>query len=235
MASTITQPAGAASGAASYVNVERIGFGLLMIGAPLVVLAACLIHPPHAAENGAEYYHAALNHSTAFYISHTLFFFGAVFLLPAVVGLARLLQHSHPKAAFWGGLLSLMGFVGWGALDGMDFMTYVAGSSSNLDTSTMQTFVDDALANTANVAPVTVVFLLLIAGLCVIAVGLHRAGILPLWLGLFMPIGIFGVISTLEYPPLLIGSALLLLASFGTVGVRQLRALNGTRSEAAPI
>jgi hypothetical protein len=111
MASNIAQPAGAA---ASYANVERIGFGILMIAAPLVVLAACIIHPPHAAENGEEYYHAALDHSTRFYISHTLFFFGAVFLLPAVVGLARLLQGSHPKAAFWGGLLSLMGFVGWG-------------------------------------------------------------------------------------------------------------------------
>lgn len=232
MASNIAQPAAAA---ASYANVERIGFGILMIFAPLVVLAACIIHPPHAAENGAEYYHAAHDHSTQFYIAHTLFFFGAVFLLPAVVGLVRLLQHSHPKAAFWGGLLSLMGFIGWGALDGMDFMTYVAGSSSNLDTNTMQTYVDDALANTAIVVPVTVVFLLLIAGLCVIAVGLHRAAILPLWLGLLMPIGIFGVISTLEYPPLLIGSGLLLLASFGTVGVRQLRAPNGTRSEAEPV
>jgi hypothetical protein len=83
--------------------------------------------------------------------------------------------------------------------------------------------------------PVSVVFFLLPAGLCVIAVGLHRAGILPLWLGLLMPIGVFGVISTLEYPPLLIGFGILLLASFGTVGVRQLRAPNGTVSEAPPI
>jgi hypothetical protein len=72
-----------------------------------------------------------------------------------------------------------MGLIGWGALDGMDFMTYVAGSSSNLDTNTMQTYVDDALANTAIIVPVTVVFALLIIGLCLIAVGLHRAAIIP--------------------------------------------------------
>ena len=232
MASENVQPAGAA---ASYANVERIGFGILMIFAPLVVLAACIIHPPHGAENGAEYYHAAQDQSTRFYIAHTLFFFGAVFLLPAVVGLARLLQHSHPKAAFWGGLLSLMGFIGWGALDGMDFMTYVAGSSSNLDTNTMQTYVDDALANSAVLIPTSVVFFLLIVGLCVIAVGLHRAAIIPFWLGLLMPLGVLGVISFLEYPPLLIGSGLLLLASFGTVGVRQLRAPDATAPQAAPI
>ena len=85
-----------------------------MILGPLVVLTATIIHPPHGAENGEEYYQAALDHTTRFYVAHTLFFFGAVFLLPATVGLARLLHRSHPKAAFWGGLLSLMGFIGWG-------------------------------------------------------------------------------------------------------------------------
>jgi hypothetical protein len=47
-----------------------------------------------------------------------------------------------------------------------------------------------------------------------------------------MPIGIIGVISFLEYPPLLIGSALLLLVGFGTVGVRQLRAPDATARDA---
>jgi hypothetical protein len=45
------------------------------------------------------------------------------------------------------------------------------------------------------VAPITVVFFLPIIGLRVIAVGLHRAAIVPLWLALLMPIGILGVIS----------------------------------------
>ena len=212
-----------------------------MIVAPLVVLAATIIHPPHAAENGVEYYHAAHDHATAFYASHTLFFLGAVLLLPATIGLARLLQNSRPKAAFWGGVLSLMGFIGWGALAGMDFMTYVAGSGSGLDTNTMQKFVDDALASSAIVIPVSVVFFLLIIGLCVIALALHRVGIIPIWLALLMPIGILGVISFLEYPPLLIGSALLLVASFGTVGIRQLRALDAVapgrdgRTQADPV
>jgi hypothetical protein len=115
----------------------------------------------------------------------------------------------------------------------MDFMTYVAGASKNLDTNTMQTYIDDALANTAIVVPVTVVFALLIIGLCVIGVGLHRAAILPLWLGLLMPIGVLGALSFLEYPLLLIASALLLLVSIGTVGVRQLRAPDATAARAA--
>jgi hypothetical protein len=113
MASNAVQPAGTA--ADSYAHTERVGFAIFMILGPLVVLAATIIHPPHGAENGEEYYQAALDHTTRFYVAHTLFFFGAVFLLPATVGLARLLQQrGHGEAAFWGGLLSLMGFIGWG-------------------------------------------------------------------------------------------------------------------------
>jgi hypothetical protein len=222
MATHALRPSGVA--ARSYAHTERIGFAVFMVVAPLIVLAATILHPAHSAENGTQYYHAAHDHSNAFYASHTLFFLGAVALLPAVIGLARLVQPGHPKAAFWGLVLSAMGFVAWGALDGMDYMTYVAGSSSNLDTATMQTYIDDALANTAILVPITIVFLLLIIGLSVLCVGLHRAAIIPFWLALLMPIGVVGVISSLEYPPVLIGSALLLVASMGTVGLRQLRA-----------
>jgi hypothetical protein len=110
------------------------------------------------------------------------------------------------------------------AIVGMDYMTYVAGSSSNLDTAAMQTYVNDALANTAILVPISLVLLLLIIGLSVLCTGLHRAGIVPFWLGLLIPLGVVGVIGTLEYPPLLIASALLLVASMGTIGLWQLRA-----------
>jgi hypothetical protein len=51
------------SGAASYGNVERIGFGLLMIGAPILMLGAAFFHPPHGIENAAGYYSASHDHS----------------------------------------------------------------------------------------------------------------------------------------------------------------------------
>ena len=61
MATDSVQPAAAA--AASYDHTERIGFATFMVLAPLIVLAATIIHPPHAAENGTEYYQAAHDHS----------------------------------------------------------------------------------------------------------------------------------------------------------------------------
>jgi len=79
-----------------------------MIGAPILMLGAAFLHPPHGIESGAQYYSAAHDHSTRFYVSHTLFFLAATLFVPAVVGLARLVHPSHPKAAFWGCVLSLM-------------------------------------------------------------------------------------------------------------------------------
>jgi hypothetical protein len=234
MASDAVQPAGAV--AERYAHTERIVFAIFMIVGPLIVLAATIIHPPHGIRvtAGGEYYGAAHDHTTQFYIAHTLFFLGGVTLLPAVIGLTRLVRRSQPKLALWGLVLSAMGFVGWGAFDGQDFMTYIAGSEKNLDTNTMQTYIDDALANTAVTIPTGIVFTLLVIGLLVTCVGLHRAGILNFFLALLLPIGVVGILSFLEYPPLLIASGLCVCASIGTVGVRQLRTPDATVPQPAP-
>ena len=227
---TTAQPAGSSNAVDGFDHTERLVYAIFMIVGPLVLLAATIIHPPHGIRvtSGSEYYGAAHDHTTQFYIAHTLFFFSGVTLIPAVIGLNRLVRRTHPKAALWGLVLSAMGFVGWGAFDGQDFMTYIAGSEKNLDTNTMQTYIDDGLANTEVTIPTGLVFTVLVIGVVVTGVGLHRAGILPIWLGLLVPIGIVGIMSFLEYPPLLIASGLCVCASIGTVGVRQLRTPHAT-------
>jgi hypothetical protein len=215
---------------------ERIGFGLLLIMAPILMLGAGFLHPPHGIENGVQYYHAAHDHPTQFYVAHTLFFLSAVLFVPAVVGLARMVHPSHPKAAFWGCILSLMGFIGYGAMDGMDYMAWVAGNpGTGLDPATMQQYVVTALSSPAIMIPVLLIFLLLVIGLCVLAVGTARAGVLPTWLAVLMPVGMMGVAGALAYPVLLVISSLALLTSFGTVGVKLLKAPTGSPSRAAPV
>ena len=211
--------------AESYSHVERMGFGVFMVVGPLLLLAATIIHPKHGIRvtAGSEYYDAAYDHTTRFYIAHTLFFLSGVTLLPAVIGLTRLVRTSQPKAAFWGLVLSAMGFVGWGAFDGMDFMTYVAGSNKSLDTNTMQDYIDDALANQGVAIPTGIVFTLLVIGLIVTSVGAHRAGIVNVALALLLPVGIVGILSFLEFPPLEIAAGLCVCAALIPVGVRQLR------------
>ena len=84
----------------SYARAEMMWFGLLMIGAPILMLGAAFLHPPHGIESGAQYYSASHDNPMRFYVSHTLFFLAAVLFVPAVVGLARLVHPSHAKAAF---------------------------------------------------------------------------------------------------------------------------------------
>jgi hypothetical protein len=222
-------------------RVERITFAVFMIVSPLILLVATIVHPKHgiAKTDGAEYYGAAYDHTTRFYIAHTGYFLTGVTLIVAVLGLLRLLRQTRPKAAHWGLVLSAMGFVGWGAIDGMDFMTFNAGRftsgsgwsgslGGNLDHSTMQTYIDDALGDNFVLIPVFGVFTLLIIGLVVTAVGLHRAGIATYFRALLLPIGVTGVISFLDYPPLEIASGVCVLIAVLPVGLQQLRARDVT-------
>ena len=221
----------------SQAHTERLVFSIFMIVSPLILLVATIVHPKHGIgkTDGAEYYGAAYNHTTRFYIAHTGYFLTGTTLIVVIIGLLQLVRRTHPKAAFWGLVLSAMGFVGWGAIDGMDFMTFNAGKNKSLDTNTMQTYIDKALGDQAVLIPVFGVFSVLIIGLVVTCVGLHRAGILNFFLALLLPIGVAGVISFLDYPPLEIASGLCLCISVLPVGVRQLRASDATASQAAPV
>jgi hypothetical protein len=145
--------------------------------------------------------------------------------------LRGLVHPTHPKAAFWGCDLSMMGFVGYEALDGIDYMTWVAGKpDKGLDPTAMQALIDVALHANAVLIPVLVVFTLLPIGLIVLAVGLARVSVLAVWLAALMPIGMVGIAASLQYPVALILSGLALLASFGFVGVKLLRAPNAAVS-----
>jgi hypothetical protein len=73
---------------------------------------------------------------------------------------------SRPKAAFWGCVLSLLGFIGYGALYGIDYMAWVAGKSdTGLDPTTMQRYIEAVATTNAILVPVLLVFTLLPIGL----------------------------------------------------------------------
>jgi hypothetical protein len=237
-----TTLAGQSTGAVaeSYAHVERRVFGIFMIVSPLILLVATIVHPHHGigATDGASYFGSAYTHTTRFYIAHTGYFLSGVTLIVAFLGMNRLVRSTHPKAALWGLVLSAMGFVGWGAIDGMDFMTFNAGrfsaapgSSGSLNYNTMQSYIDKALGDQAVLIPVFGVFSLLLVGLVVNAVGLHRAGILNFFHALLLPIGVGGIISFLDIPLLEIASAICVCVSVLPLGVRQLRAKDATVPE----
>ena len=200
------------------------------------MLGAAILHPPHSIVDGMAYYHATHDHNTPFYVAHTLFFFAGTLFVGATVGVARLVHPSYPRLAFWGCILSLMGFIGYGALDGIDYMAWYAGSpDTGLDAATMQQFIVGALESVPLVGPVLLVFLLLPLGLIVLAIGTVRAGVLPVWLAWLLPVGMFGAAVSLESPVFLILSALALLGTYGYIGVRVLRGTSGVLTKTAPV
>ena len=140
-----------------------------------------------------------------------------------------------PRQRSGGCVLSLMGFVGWGALDGIDYMAWVSAKpGTGLDETTMVSFLEKALSSPGLMIPVLAVFTLLPIGLVVLAVGLMRAHVVPAWTAWLMPIGIIGIAGSLQYTVLLVLSALALLASFGYVGLRLLRTPDEAVAVVAP-
>jgi hypothetical protein len=130
---------------------------------------------------------------------------------------------AHGLYRLWGdGRRGLYGLDGW-------------EPDTGLDGTTMEQYLVLALDALPIMVPVLLVFLLLPLGLIVLAVGTARAGILPGWLAWLMPVGMFGVAASIQYPVLLTISALALLATFGLVGVRVLRGTSGALSKAAPV
>jgi hypothetical protein len=193
MATQGVQLAGAVAESPSHTEPAGFAlFALFVVIALLIVLSA-LITRAHKGENRAEDYKAEADHSNPLCLAHVQFFLRGIATLQAVIRLTRLMRHSYPNAALWGLALSAMGFVSWGGYDGTDFKTCIAGSSSHLDTYTMQSYIPDALTNSAILLPTTAVFLLLVAGPVVTGVGLHRSSVLPFWLGMLLPIGVVGV------------------------------------------
>ena len=98
----------------------------------------------------------------------------------------------------------------------------------------MVSYIEEALNSAGLMVPVLAIFTLLPIGLVVLAVGLTRASVGPAWVAWLMPIGIIGIAGSLQYTVLLVLSALALIASFGYVGLRLLRAPDATLAEARP-
>jgi hypothetical protein len=94
-----------------------------MLAAPILLLIASLIHPPHAG-SAESWLHAAESGPTRFYLAHLLFLGAAALLVPATLGLGRLAHPTQTTLTALGVGITLLGILGIGALVGSDFVVW---------------------------------------------------------------------------------------------------------------
>jgi hypothetical protein len=146
--------------------------GVCMILAPVLFLAASVV-APSSDSDPAAILAATADHTDRFYISTLLAIAGAVFLLPALLGLMHMLRERQVAYGHVGGGLALLGNLMFMLLLGTSLMQWqmVRGGA---DQSEMVALMD-RFTETAGSAVFVFFTLAFTVGLIVLAAGLYRA------------------------------------------------------------
>lgn len=111
--------------AAGVTDGARVGSGLAMVGAPLLLLVASVLGPPHTA---SEHLADQLPHVAADpdrFLAFTLVGLLAVTLhVPAVLGMAHLLRHRRPLLGLTGAALVVVGSFSLAVVQGVQLVEH---------------------------------------------------------------------------------------------------------------
>jgi hypothetical protein len=146
-------------------HFRKMVAGFCMMVAPVFVLVGLVLDPD---------------------TSYVFLFLGAVFSVPAVLGLMHMLREREVEWGHAGGTLALFGLMAMTALIGMDLATWQAAGSAVTDTATIVHRVDhmDGLATVLFVCS-----LMFGAGYLALGMGLYRAHAIAAWSAICLMVG----------------------------------------------
>lgn len=156
--------------------------------------------------------------STRFGLAATLQFITALAMIPAVIGMMRLVARRRPVLGAVGGAVSLAGVIALGAFVELHLLA-LEMSAPGLDRAAMTEFVATRLDGFGPFAVPILLVLLMPLGLLLLAIGLNRAKLVTLWAPLLVGVHIlihFGVETELGEA----GSHLVLAVALALVGWR---------------
>jgi hypothetical protein len=177
---------------ASTESIKRVGMGLSMILAPLLLGVGFAIHPwVEQSTSGAEQLRVIVATSGRWDLAHVLILVSLVLFIPAVLGMMRFLQRRGAWFGLIGGAFVAIGvvfFAAWVGAEGFASSTLASlpadqqaalapGMHAIIDAKGALAFVD-----TTSV--------LLIGGLLVLAIGLFVARTVGRWVGVAMAVGV---------------------------------------------
>lgn len=194
---------------------ERLGrtearvAGTAMLAAPILLLIASLIHPPHAG-SAESWLHAAESGPTRFYLAHLLFLGAAALLVPATLGLGRLAHPTQTTLTALGVGITLLGILGIGALVGSDFVVWKMADPS-AEKSQMLSLLERVTTSPGFVAPLYALAGGIATGPAVLALALHREGQIPSWATLMIAAGAPAFLLGIPTRPIPIAAAVCML------------------------
>jgi hypothetical protein len=199
-------------------HFRRLVAGFCMVGSPLFLLAAAIVHPGSETDEAAQLAVIAGN-LDAWYAAHVLALISIVLAVPAVLGLMHMLREREVTLGHIGAglaLLGLLAFTGLVAITGFaGWQMGAAGSSAEMGA------LLERINETAGVfVPFYAGSFLLALGMIALALGLYRAHAVQWWMALFVALAAVLVViaGPVASNTVLVAGAAFLLVGLGSIG-----------------
>ena len=203
-------------------HFRKLVAGACMVVAPLVLLAAMVIHPASDMDEATQVATIADN-LDAWYVAHLLALISIAVMVPAVLGLMHMLREREVAFGHLGGGLAMLGLLAFAGIVGMELVMWqmVAGGSTREAVALLE-----RLNETAGIViPFVVVSFGFALGLACLAIGLYRARAVQSWTAISLAVGavVFGFAIGAALNWLAIVAAAFLVVGLGTIGRMVLR------------
>ena len=198
---------------------RRTVVGLCLVLGPLLLLVATFVIPDEGEEEAEEYLATIADETGRAEAGAILFYLGFVLLTVGIFGIIHLLRNRAVVLGHIGGVLAVVGAISFAALVATTFYDIALAESPDREAAVA---IYDSLEDTAGFFVVLIPALIGTAlGLLLLAIGLWRARIAPVWVPIVVLAGLVLVSIGTDLVPVAIGNALL-LAALGYVGAKVL-------------
>lgn len=191
--------------------------GACMVVAPLVLLAAMVIHPASDMDEATQVATIA-NNLDAWYLAHLLALVSIALMVPAVLGLMHMLREREVAFGHVGGGLAMLGLLAFTGIVAMELVLWqmAAGGDSREAVAVLE-----RLNETAGiVVPFLFVSFGFSLGVACLAIGLYRARAVQSWMAVSVAGGavLFGFAMASAMNWLAIVAAAFLVVGLGAIG-----------------
>jgi hypothetical protein len=203
-------------------SFRRTAAGLALIVGPLLLLVSGALTTTGGGDSTAEYVAKVADRRDAEETSAVFAILGFAILIPGILGALNLLRGRGVVLGHLGATLAVLGLVCFSALLASSFYD-VAATARGADT---QAYVDISERLEDRAGPIIIVAVALLGtfiGFILLAAAFLRARTVPVWVGPALIVGIVVAASFDSSRAMQIIGSLLLLAAFGTVGLRLLQ------------
>jgi hypothetical protein len=205
------------------ITFRRRIAGAAMVAAPLVVVAAEVLHARFE-RDAAEQLALVAEHTGRWYAAHLLVLTALALAVPAFLGLARIVRKRRPVLAHAGLVLFVPGLVALAAAAGMELVVWQMAQPEAPRAEMV------ALAERVNesvgLAPLFAVVLLFPVAWLVVGIGLYVSRAVPAWAAVLIavsqPLG-FGLEFTGGPKALVVAAQVLFAIGLVPIGLRVLR------------